>query len=376
MNVFGDSNRIRQIIVNLLSNAIKFTDHGQVSLTVKSLGKIGNKEKFQFEVSDTGPGLSAQEQKLLFSEYEQTALGVKKGGSGLGLSICKQLVKLMNGHIGVESEKGVGTQFWFEISLPISSAEFCEIPEYKIADHAFKGHVLVAEDQVVNQKVIQSFLTKVGLKSDIAKDGSECLELFSKNNYDLVFMDCRMPKMDGYEATTRIRQMEKNKRTPIVALSAEGNSKEKDRCFEVGMDDFLGKPIEFSLLIEILRKHLLSDGQPVNLKLLKQLSEYATPEENLLQVLIEEYCKIAPVALLNISKACQIKDLNELQQTAHGLKSSSGALGMERVCEICQTLEDGQSIPSDFNLKLINLDREISRALIVLKDQASKNFKF
>ncbi|MBC7740976.1 MAG: response regulator, partial [Bdellovibrionaceae bacterium] len=255
-----DPLRLRQVLTNLLGNAIKFTDRGVVALKIKSASEGYDTQSFLFEISDTGSGLSAAEIKKLFTAYSQTEHGASMGGTGLGLMISQSFVRLLGGEIKVSSHLGVGSTFSFELKLKVQPgvklAEVETEPQSQ-SPLQFQGQVLIVEDQVVNQKVITSFLKKLGLPCDIVSNGAEAIQNIKNKKYDLVLMDCRMPIMDGYEATARIRAMSVDGMIlPIVALSAEGTSGDLERSLKVGMNDFLGKPIVYPKLISILKKYL------------------------------------------------------------------------------------------------------------------------
>jgi hypothetical protein len=369
--VYGDGSRLRQVLINLLGNAVKFTDQGSVSLTVKRLGVKNSKGHFRFEVKDTGPGLTTEEKEHIFSVYAQTVDGLKKGGSGLGLSISQELVKMMEGEIGVESTKGLGSIFWFEVLLLESQEEIVKPQAQQNEIRHFSGHVMVVEDQPVNQKVIASLLTKLGLTYVIFNNGQEAVTGAQQKHYDLIFMDCRMPVMDGYKAASLIRAS--NKSIPIVALSAEGMSGDRRQCLQAGMNDFLGKPINFRELISILEKYLISSKEHIDLARVEQIQKFSEPNDNLLRNLINEYLTMLPSAIEKLTAAGKSKDIKTLSDVAHGLKSSSGSLGMNRVADICQLLEDAKEVPHDFEHQMETLKTEIDHAVVLLKGHASKH---
>lgn len=253
----GDPNRIRQILLNLLSNAIKFTEKGSVSLRLKKI-EIENQidqSLILFEVKDTGPGIAKRLHKNLFEAFSQLqdSQHNSREGTGLGLSICKQLVSAMGGEIGLQSKLETGSLFWFRIPLQIGVEPIYFEKNDSFQKYSMKGkQVLVAEDNFMNQKMISKALLNMGLKVHIAKNGKEALDLIQKFKFDLILMDCYMPELDGYQTTEKIRAMssKKMRRIPIVALTANVLKSEKERCFSVGMNDFLSKPIEIPLLRE------------------------------------------------------------------------------------------------------------------------------
>jgi signal transduction histidine kinase len=238
----GDDARLRQILVNLLGNAIKFTEKGFVALEISCQLQENGAAALKFEVRDSGPGLEEEEKNSLFQKYFQAKAGMKYGGTGLGLSICRQLVDLMHGQIGLESTPGEGSNFWFTVEFPLA-ANFEKSPQQEATFAAiFHGRVLLAEDQMVNQRVATTYLRKMGLEVDTANNGQIAVEKALTQKYDLIFMDCQMPVMTGYEATQQLRQ-KLSQPLPIIALTAEGTSGERSACFAAGMDDFLTKPL-------------------------------------------------------------------------------------------------------------------------------------
>ncbi|MFC5077959.1 Autoinducer 2 sensor kinase/phosphatase LuxQ [Vibrio thalassae] len=236
----GDLERITQIFVNLIGNAIKFTDAGCVTVTLTSqVDGIG------FSVQDTGIGISQSAQTKLFQPFTQADRSSSRNyeGTGLGLAICKRLVELMGGSISLTSELGSGTIF--SGFLPLEVVEVNDgVPVTSHHDPVAKDFsalkVLVVDDIKMNQVVITKMLSKVGIVPDLAVNGLEAVEHATKQQYDIIFMDCRMPVMDGFEATKRLRDASYAK--PIVALTAGTTREERQTCYDVGMDDILSKP--------------------------------------------------------------------------------------------------------------------------------------
>jgi len=256
--VVGDSQRIRQILFNLLGNAIKFTEQGEVSLQVtreeQAKDKPGQNIQLRFDIIDTGIGISAEQQKKIFDSFTQAEdLQTHKfGGTGLGTTISKQLVEFMGGQIGVESEPGKGSHFWFSLSLPIEQQSNSRdeyhpnLSNKHIAAVASKTAltILIAEDEDINAMVLASFLKNSGHKIKRVLNGALAVNELSENHYDLAFMDMRMPEMNGLEATRTWREMEQNdQHIPIIALTANATMDDRKACLEAGMDDFITKPI-------------------------------------------------------------------------------------------------------------------------------------
>ncbi|HWU41989.1 MAG TPA: ATP-binding protein, partial [Bdellovibrio sp.] len=343
----GDQGRLRQILVNLLGNAVKFTEQGAVTLTVTQLRDQNEKSTLRFEIRDTGPGLREEERTSLFQKYFQTKVGMKVGGTGLGLSISKQLVDLMGGSIGVESVYGAGSTFWFTIELPVCEAlELRPKMEVSFAK-LFKGTVLVAEDQIVNQRVASNYLQKLGLKVEIASQGQMALEKVTQGSYDLIFMDCQMPVMNGFDATIAIRKFEKEnsrKPTPIIALTADAARADDHSYEDAGMNDYLAKPLELAKLIAVLHRWLKSDESVIDQKALAKLEKFVTKDQNLIAALIEDFSASAPELIAAIQNGIESEDLTSVSESAHALKSASAALGATALAQLCQRLEDCESL--------------------------------
>ncbi|MBC7754861.1 MAG: response regulator, partial [Moraxellaceae bacterium] len=369
----ADDNRLRQILMNLVGNAVKFTSNGTVTVKIDILKDHDRQSQLRFSVTDTGPGMDKTELDRLFQRFFQTKTGIKFGGTGLGLSICKQLVDLMNGKIGVESQSGVGSTFWFNLDLEKGINELNKSKNIKLSDFAntFSGHVLVAEDNIINQKVIFQYLTKLGFTVDIVNNGAEAVDSFEKNLYDLILMDCNMPVLNGYEATKKINeiqsQIEKRRQIKIIALTAEGQITGKSKCLDAGMSDFINKPILIEEFISVLKKYC-SNFQKTSLHKLKELS---VGDQLLIEVLLEEYSQSTPAMIASMAKSYDIKDFESLSDTAHSLKSASGALGARKVQSLCQIIEDIKLNPDLINIKnvLLDLENEFKISLIEIQHE-------
>ena len=243
----GDAHRIRQILTNLVGNAIKFTHRGSVEIRVLTT-EIGSASYLRLEVQDTGCGIPAGCHDRLFSPFQQVdgTPTREHGGTGLGLSICRQLARLMGGDIGYTSVADQGSTFW--VLLPAPVAPNAAEPELTKtgweppveADRALT--VLVAEDNVVNQKVIRATLSKLGHSCRIVANGREAIAAAGEGGFDIILMDCQMPELDGLTATSWIRA-ERGRELPIVALTANAMKSDRQRCLDAGMDDYLAKPI-------------------------------------------------------------------------------------------------------------------------------------
>jgi len=274
-----DPHRLRQMLANLVGNGIKFTERGSVRIECTELVRHGDTAELEFSVSDTGMGIAPEHQDRLFQPFSQADSSTtrKFGGSGLGLSIVRSLARLMGGDTGVSSQPGVGSRFWFHIKVVVVDAAEAEAVSQHasfetpsatpapgdgpaMATRTLTGRVLVVEDNPVNGMVIEALLAQLGLDMRLVEDGQQSVDaIIAGDNPDLILMDIQMPVMDGYAATSHIRQWETHTghaRVPIIALTADAFEEDRQHCFAVGMDDFLTKPIALDALRAALNKWL------------------------------------------------------------------------------------------------------------------------
>ena len=260
--IIGDHGRIRQVLINLLSNAVKFTDKGGVSLSVSSLAVEDNGQLITFEVRDTGIGIPQDKMIGLFQPFEQLEYDIsrKRDGVGLGLAICKELVKLMGGEIKVESEEGKGSTFRFTIRAEAFTGKQLDYEAGR--DDAYDNlsdqkplSILVADDNSSNQKVLVEMLRKMGYRPDAVAEGREVLQALKIRPYDLVLMDIRMPGMDGITATKEIRKLWPDNGPKVIAITAFAMNGDREKCLAAGMDDYIAKPVQKRELDAILLKY-------------------------------------------------------------------------------------------------------------------------
>jgi CheY-like chemotaxis protein len=263
--VLGDRGRIRQILLNLVGNAIKFTDRGCVSLGLECQPQANGTAVFHMAIEDTGVGIAADKLPSLFAEFVQvdSSLTRRHDGTGLGLAISQRLAGLMGGAIAVQSAPGKGSRFCFSVPLPMlaEASAAGDAPDPRLAAKVPAAHpgegsrVLLVEDNAVNRKVGRMMLERLGCAVEIAADGQQALDMLGLRPYDVVFMDCRMPVMDGYTATAQLRQREAGgRRTPVVAMTADALEDARQRCLAIGMDDYIGKPIGMARLAAVIEK--------------------------------------------------------------------------------------------------------------------------
>ncbi len=260
--VICDAGRLRQVLINLLNNAIKFTEKGEVSLELQLMNIVNDQAFVRFRISDTGIGIDSVKLTEIFKRFTQadTSTTRKYGGSGLGLTLSRQLVQIMGGSLEVDTQLDVGSNF--EFTIPLRCCENQEEipdpnPQQPDLSKQYVGHILLAEDNPFNQKITTELLAMFGCTTDVAQNGEEACRKASANRYDLVLMDCRMPKMSGYECTREIRRLPGDfGRVPIVAMTASAMPSDRKRGLEAGMDDFAVKPINRYTLLDILEQWL------------------------------------------------------------------------------------------------------------------------
>ncbi|KAB2923585.1 MAG: response regulator [Dechloromonas sp.] len=261
----GDPMRLRQALINYVSNAVKFTERGQITLRVSLDAQRDDGLLIRFEVSDTGVGIESSAIPRLFEAFEQADNSTTRryGGTGLGLALTKHLARLMGGDVGVRSQAGVGSSFWFTACLERARID-AGVPgpadavsaEAMLLDRHAGRRLLLVDDEVINREVVLELLDEVGLLVDVAEDGSRALAKVGEQTYDLVLMDMQMPVMDGIEATRAIRRLPGTAGLPIVAMTANAFVEDKTRCLAAGMDEFIAKPVVPEILFAVILRLL------------------------------------------------------------------------------------------------------------------------
>ena len=269
----GDPLRLGQVLLNLVGNAVKFTERGTVVIGVSRLPAADDTVVLRFAVRDTGIGIDPADLTRIFNAFEQAdgSMTRKYGGTGLGLAICKRLVKLMGGEIGVESTPDSGTTFWFtvrlgeaaEAAVPPAPTLPRESAETRLATEFVGARILLADDEPINQEVACGLLEDAGLAVDVAEDGAQAVAMARASYYDLILMDMQMPVMNGIEATQAICADSLNRKTPILAMTANASGADRDLCLAAGMSDFITKPVNPDKLYETLLFWLKMRGDTV-----------------------------------------------------------------------------------------------------------------
>ena len=359
----GDVVRLRQVLVNLVSNAVKFTDHGDVTVTVK-LAEGGSPEngtqpsnasivQLRFAVADTGIGISKDKQSSIFQAFTQADASITRqyGGTGLGLAISNQLATMMGGRLWVESEPGHGSRFFFSVALAVDPAPVEVTPSRSDAG-GVPGRfgpplrVLVAEDNAVNRELINTLLRKMGHTVEVATNGYQALGALDRQSFDVVFMDVQMPELDGIKATHEIRRREQERaRTnasapaphlPIVALTAHALKGDRENCLAAGMDDYLSKPVRRADLLgainRVLQRPAEGDATHAGAAAIGHFSrarllDELQGDESALRRLLSLFLENTPALIDRMRAAIQSGDAGALGMAAHSLKGSLLQIG-------------------------------------------------
>jgi len=350
--ILGDPTRVRQVLVNLVGNAIKFTDAGGVTVVARRIGGGEERALMRIEVNDTGIGIVEEARQRLFHNFSQADETITRrfGGTGLGLAISKQIVELMGGSIGVDSLSGEGSTFWFTLDLPLAVEPAPMVAIEPLAEPAGATQlrrVLLAEDVEINRLIAGEMLRRMGCEVVFALDGVEAHEAALAGDYDLVLMDIQMPRMDGVEATRRIRAAGGVRgRVPIVALTAHAIASERDSYLSAGMDDYLAKPFEPRALAELLDRWTdpeplaaasASPPQVLDERRLSELAAIMTPDR--FASLVDGWIAGAGTITTEIAVLAVGTDLGALAAEAHKLAGSAANFGAEHLAALTLRLE-------------------------------------
>jgi CheY-like chemotaxis protein len=395
--VSGDPVRIRQVLDNLIGNAVKFTNEGEVHLDVSVRRLDARRARLRFDVRDTGVGIAPEAQGSILRPFRQADASTTRqfGGTGLGLSICRQLAEMMDGELSVESTPGQGSCFTFTLVVTVERWEV-EAPAVAppqrdagrpagVLDAALR--LLLVEDNVINQQVALGLLASKGWSIDVANNGIEAVEAVeaakaADSPYDAILMDCQMPRMDGYEATHRIRRLEGDMlHTPIVALTAAAMKGDRERCHAAGMDDYVSKPVSVAALEDALQRQLAHEPAPsspdngagadepadepdvIDWRAVHELSAI----DGLLQRAAARFLEYSPVEIGELRTAVARRDFPQAKAIAHKLKGSSATVGVARLAaalaEIEAACDQASETATDLLPQLDDLYAEGSEAL-------------
>jgi len=398
----GDAFRIRQVLVNLLGNAIKFTDQGTVLLSV-ALKEPADPELIRFTITDSGTGIPEDKHDQLFVAFSQidNSSTRQHGGSGLGLSICKKLIELMNGILGFSSSEGQGSSFWFTIRLA-KPETMVEKSRQDLSVQPLSGswdangetgvvRILIVDDDETNRMVLEEIFRKTESWIVTAENGAQAVKLCRQQPFDLILMDCRMPVMDGFEAVVRIRKQHRQDGRPnsvVIALTADATLEAEEHCRQAGMDGYLVKPLDTTELqnvldsrvpdlnLTILPKRTIDPGAnhgrsatiaAVDLEVLEKLRQNIGSIKPVLSVFIG----LLPGRLQDLKKAVSNKNREEIEHIAHTMRGSCGQFGANSLAEMFAQAED---MAKANNLSLIGqqydrIRRTAEEVCVILKEQ-------
>ena len=372
MTLLGAPIQLNQIINNCIGNAIKFTDKGEVSLTIEVIFQKENKVQLRFSISDTGIGMTQTQSDRVFESFAQgdSSTTRKYGGTGLGLTISKQLTKLLGGDLQVKSELGKGSEFLFTLPFTIAEQRAAQTNNKKAPLPATVDlpklaayQALVVDDNKLNQEITSAMLSKFDLNTTIANDGRDAIDKVSAQHFDIVFMDIQMPHMDGLEATKQLRA--KGYNMPIIALSAAVEPRDKKAAADAGMDDFLVKPIVFDALYESLDKHLKSRDNLQTINLVKA-KQNVDNNETLLMTLLTRFIDGNNNFSAKADLLINNNDVATLKRTVHTLKGLAGTLGLEKLQKCA--LETEKALLEESSLNIDLLKENLAATLFSIKE--------
>ncbi len=410
--VRGDPVRLGQILANLVSNAIKFSHDGNIGIVCECVDCDEVEQghvRMKFTVRDCGIGIAPEDQRKLFREFSQVDESDtrKYGGTGLGLVISKELATLMGGAIGVDSEPGKGSRFWFTITTAVGYGDSEEIPspgtaasrDSRRASRAHQppasaGKVLVVDDNEVNLLVAQRMLEQLGYEVTTLASGEEAIEANERNDYAAILIDSQMPGMSGNEATRIIREREGDKRhTPIIALTANAMMEDRERAFEAGVDDYLSKPVFVDELGLTLRRVLSGSIEVANLSasdlhagppssslpdrildasIAEELSKIqGSGDSDLFSELADQFLQQMPAWLSNLEDAARSNNAHAVRRQAHRLLGLCRQIGAERMAALCVRIEQHEEAVQEGDLleEVARLQQEFESAYRALDDR-------
>ncbi|HZH64468.1 MAG TPA: ATP-binding protein [Flavisolibacter sp.] len=331
----GDAVRLTQILVNLISNAVKFTEEGKIEVYISLLGQTAEQVRIRICIKDTGIGIPTEKQQTIFERFQQAETETTRrfGGTGLGLAIVKQLITIQKGTIDVNSNPGQGSEFIVELSYNVPDmAQLYEaaLTAQEEAVSLQKITVLIAEDNVMNQQLITHLMKSWRIDYVLVNSGQEAVNALKKKAYSIVLMDIQMPDMDGYIATHVIRN-EMKLDIPIIAMTAHAMAGEKEKCLQLGMNDYISKPIKETVLYNMIGRH--AQEVPVSEPVLRYiklnyLEELSGGDKTFEKQILQQFLQQTPEELNQLQQAVDSEAYDTIKQTAHSLKSTVGYMGL------------------------------------------------
>ncbi len=393
--IIADLGRIQQVLRNLVNNSLKFTQNGSITLIVK-VSHENNKPIIYIAVEDTGIGIPKDKLDIIFDKFTQADASVTRnfGGTGLGLAITQNLIKLMDGQLGVDSIEGEGSTFWFKIPYEEALTDVSPINLYanNLSNEEINISkdisILAVDDHPVNQLFVQKLLKRFEFHNiDLAEDGQQALDMITKKHYDIVLMDCQMPILDGYKATEILREfdVEEKRSTPVIALTANAMVGDREKCMKAGMNDYLSKPIKPEKLLAIIQKWAgdklnnrsysqddLVDKQPdleqisdVTIIDMDHLNMFTDGDPNEEKQLLDLFFDQVQISLQALKESCVNDNKEDWKKAAHKFKGSAANLGATSLCKSCENAEKHYN--ADLDARKIMLV-EINAKVIELKN--------
>ncbi len=386
--LIGDPVRLHQIILNLVSNAVKFTNKGIITVSVDLMSEDAKKVTIKFSITDTGIGIKDTKIEKVFENFQQATSGTSRlfAGTGLGLAIVKQLVEAQHGTIEVESELNIGSTFSFSLDFYKTNAEAVLEPEISELNTDIKDiKVLVVEDMELNQLLMKTLLDDFGFECEIAGNGKIAIEKLELKAYDIILMDLQMPEMNGFEATTYIRETMKLD-IPIIALTADVTTVDVEKCKEVGMNDYISKPVDerllYSKLISVIHKPVViiehtkgEHPKQVTIKYvdMSYLLKLTQSNPKLMAEMIEVYLKQTPPLVQTMRKSFANKDWQLLQATIHKMIPSFTIMGMDpKITEVAQKIQEFAhklEVSKDLDNLILQLEKVCQQTFVELEKE-------
>ncbi|MEZ0226226.1 MAG: response regulator [Alphaproteobacteria bacterium] len=370
----GDPTRLARIMMNLLGNAVKYTEKGSITVNIACKPAPDGWMGLSFSVTDTGIGIAAADLGHIFEKFMQADRSITRrfGGTGLGLNITQRLVEKMQGRIGVESEFGKGSRFWFEV--PFRTADVRPVIDRKVfrrdalsrlpeseRKKAGQLRLLVADDHLLNQTFIKELLPRMGIGSfEVVSNGQQAVEAFGKNAYDLILMDCHMPVMSGFDAVREIRGREgdASRRMPIVAMTADAMTGTREHCLKAGMDDYISKPINLDELKFILGRWVTfpdespagepsappraANAAPADLEALRKFADTDKELRGFVTLLVSQ----SDETLQELQRNCGDGENTRWTEAAHKLKGGAAMIGAEKLRRLCEKAQEMRTATS------------------------------
>ncbi len=378
----GDPLRIEQILFNLIGNSIKFTSKGEITISTKLIHENPNSQQICITIKDTGIGMDADFVENIFKKFSQEDKKTtrKFGGTGLGMAITKELINLMNGSIHIESQKNIGTSIDVILNLPKSYVDFKETNTSNNHSINIEGtKILLVEDNELNRMVAQNSLQYYNCLVTEAENGLEAIKALKKEDFDIILMDIQMPELDGIETTTIIRNELKLK-TPIIALTANAFKSEIEKCYAAGINDYVTKPFDEDLLIEVIYKnlnenYLLKNTKDELLYNLNSLYNLSRGNNDFVFKMIEIFIKQTEETIIKINDAIKSNEFSEVSKLIHKIKPSVEGMGIKSLMEDMKNLEVISKNKNDKEIiRLFEIIKEsLQLAIVQLKENELKN---